>query len=234
MDTVVVGVDCATQATKTGLARALWDGQRLRLEEARAGSRDPSPAQTVAAWVGDAESALIALDAPLGWPCALGPALAAHEAGRPLVENPDRLFHRLTDEVVEARLGKRPLEVGANLIARTAHAALAFLEAVRFHTRRPISLLWEQRPPRGVGAIEVYPAATRLARGWAVETVSLAELAQVMEGDLKILDGGTADVWDAALCLVAARDFLSGTAVPPSQLEVARREGWIWVMGTEV
>lgn len=123
MRTLVIGVDCATQANKTGLARATWDSVRLRLEEVFAGSEQSPPADTIAAWVDDGVSVLIALDAPLGWPCALGPALVAHHAGRPIVESPDRLFHRLTDDVVRDRLGKRPLEVGANLIARTAHVS---------------------------------------------------------------------------------------------------------------
>ena len=38
-----------------------------------------------------------------------------------------------------------------------------------------------------------------------------------------------ADVLDAALCVVAALDFLSGEGMPPDEPKVARREGWIWV-----
>ncbi len=65
MRTLVIGVDCATQANKTGLARATWDSVRLRLEEVFAGSEQSPPADTIAAWVDDGVSVLIALDAPL-------------------------------------------------------------------------------------------------------------------------------------------------------------------------
>src|SRR5437016_7332440 len=41
------------------------------------------------------------------------------------------MFRRVTDDVIYERLGKRPLDVGADRIARTAHAALRFLEELR-------------------------------------------------------------------------------------------------------
>jgi hypothetical protein len=39
----------------------------------------------------------------------------------------------------------------------------------------------------------------------------------------------SADVLDAAVCLLAAADFLAGNAIPPSNEFMARREGWIWI-----
>lgn len=41
----------------------------------------------------------------------------------------------------------------------------------------------------------------------------------------------TDDALDAALCIMAGADFLSGKAVGPAddELEFATKEGWIWV-----
>jgi hypothetical protein len=37
-----------------------------------------------------------------------------------------------------------------------------------------------------------------------------------------------ADALDAAVCVVAAGDFLAGSTMPPEDLALAPREGWIW------
>ncbi len=39
---------------------------------------------------------------------------------------------------------------------------------------------------------------------------------------------------DAVLCVCAGLDFLAGHAVPPEDLPLAKREGWIWVSAREV
>lgn len=111
-------------------------------------------------------SVLLALDAPLGWPEELGRSLLQHRAGDPIESEPNRLFKRKTDAEIFRRLHKRPLEVGANLIARTAHAALGLLNNVRRLTGHDIPLAWDPTNLGRIAAIEVYPAATLLARGF--------------------------------------------------------------------
>jgi hypothetical protein len=37
------------------------------------------------------------------------------------------------------------------------------------------------------------------------------------------------DVFDAAICLLAGADFLNGKCIHPDNLELAKKEGWIWV-----
>ena len=41
------------------------------------------------------------------------------------------------------------------------------------------------------------------------------------------------DVLDAIVCVLAGQDFLTNKAQPPAaeSLDVARKEGWIWVRG---
>jgi len=151
------------------------------------------------------------------------------------------MFNRLTDRVVRERIGKKPLEVGADRIARTAHAALALLQAVREATGREIPIIWEL-PALGVGAIEVYPAATLLARGIdirgykgpdgaAARRSLLDRLAPAWElrTDPTAL-AASDDALDAAVCLISASDFLAGRCVAPGPEERAQaeKESWIW------
>jgi hypothetical protein len=231
--TTIIGIDCATQPEKTGLALALWDSGRVVLREIACGSRHDLPAAIVTRWLSGAERALLALDAPLGWPLALGRELAQHEAGQPLDADPAELFRRHTDRVIEQLLGKRPLEVGADRIARTAHAALRLLAAVAEEIGRPIPLVWGPGEFESVGVIEVYPAATRLARGVPNRPGSLAGLESEFATDLGFLEAASLDVRDAVVCTLAGADFLAGWALAPDDLALARREGWIWVRRPE-
>ncbi len=84
----IIGIDCATQPEKTGLALALWDGGPVVLRETACGSRHNLPAAIAARWLQGAERAVLALDAPLGWPLALGRELAHHAAGLPIDVDP--------------------------------------------------------------------------------------------------------------------------------------------------
>jgi hypothetical protein len=73
------------------------------------------------------------------------------------------MFRRTTDLFIQARLGKRPLDVGVDRIARTAYAALRILGTLRVELGMPIPLAWAPADVSRVAAIEVYPAATLLA-----------------------------------------------------------------------
>jgi len=231
--TTIIGVDCATQPEKTGLARAVWDGGAIVLQETACGSRQDLPAAIVARWLMGVDRALLALDAPLGWPLALGRQLVHHEAGQPLDADPADLFRRRTDRIIEQLLRKRPLEVGADRIARTAHAALQLLAAVSVKAGRPIPLVWSPGDLEPLGAIEVYPAVTRLARGVPNRPGALAGLESEFAADLSFLDAASPDVRDAVVCTLAGADFLAGRAIAPDDLALARREGWIWVRQPE-
>jgi Protein of unknown function (DUF429) len=206
----------------------------------RCGSRAASPAQIIAGWLTDAELCLLAIDAPLGWPVALGKNLVGHWAGMALPVPADSLFHRQTDTDIELRLRKRPLEVGANLIARTAHAALSLLDELRNLTGEQIPLAWGTRNLPRVSAIEVYPAATLRAHGIAPGEYKKASQIEGRRGllsrlgtrlalpkDVALLES-SADAIDAVVCVAAGADFLLDRSLPPKDAEAARREGWIW------
>lgn len=92
--------------------------------------------------------------------------------------------------------------------------------------------------------IEVYPAAPLQGRrllprgykgGEAEHARRRAELLAGVRSELKleVADAnllGSDHTFDAVLCLVATADFLRGEVVAPaaSEVELARREGWIW------
>jgi predicted nuclease with RNAse H fold len=237
------GIDCATQPNNVGIALAAYDGSCCQILEARQCSENDPPAQTIAKWHLDTPLNLIALDAPLGWPITLGNTLHNHSAGSPTNEDPDQLFMRETDRAIYERLKKRPLEVGANLIARTANAALELLEEVRGLTKESIPLAWSPHDLHSIGAIEVYPAATLLAHGWPTADYKHP---YHRDGRQRIIDElpqwldisaaretilASPDVLDAVLCVLTAVDFREGQCAAPTDKELATKEGWIWAFG---
>ena len=241
LQTTIIGVDCATKAKRIGLAVATWDGGKPAIEQVIAGSECDHIAEWIAEQVTGAERALIALDAPLGWPVALGEMLQGHQAGARLLSPPDAMFRRDTDRDVRRRLGKQSLDVGADRIARTAHAALTLLDEVRRTSGELIPLAWAPDFRSRVAAIEVYPAATLKAlgcidRGYkgkgdsATREALLVELGAYAGGTERLRCRGISDdLVDAVVCTIAAADFLSGRVPAPVVSERVRREGWIWV-----
>ena len=92
---IIIGVDCAAQWTDTGVSIATYRRDSVTIHQAWKGSKDlPHRLGDVLA---DSKTVLLALDAPLGWPTALGLDLARHAAGQELRAVPDQLFSRETD-----------------------------------------------------------------------------------------------------------------------------------------
>lgn len=247
MTTAIIGIDAATQPKKTGLARGHLDDGRLVVMDTALGSEVESLVGTVASWC-TAGPTLLAIDAPLGWPAPLAQGLHGHRAGQILEGEGHDLFRRVTDRHVHRRLGKLPLEVGADRIARTAHAALRLLGEVRARTGLDIPLAWLP-DVRGTAAIEVYPAATLrchkaaasgykgdgdVARDYRETILSALKGEWTLEVDDRLL-AASDDRLDAAVCVLAGADFLRGVAQPPAaeQREAAKIEGWIWFRAPE-
>jgi predicted RNase H-like nuclease len=240
----VVGVDCATQEQRTGLAYGVVDDEgELELKRVTLGTAGESAAATIAGWIAGSAQYVVALDAPLGWPAPLGDALFSHRAGETMDTEPERLFRRETDRYVYSEIGKLPPEVGADRIARTARAALDLLRDVRSAGPNALPLAWE--PGKSSGAIEVHPAATLLSRGISPRSYKgdssagrsaraaiferlRPELRTAISTQLLTEDD---DLLDALVCAVAAADFARGDALPPSDRARAEREGWIWFRG---
>lgn len=239
----ILGVDCATRPEKTGLAHAAWTGGWAGALEARLCSREENVARALAAWLPPEGAVLLAVDAPLGWPQSFKTLLSGHQAGAALpVTDAGRFFRRETDRFVTSVLGKRPMDVGSERIARTALRALQILEELRRLTGQPIPLAWDPWEDDGIRAIEVYPAGTLQALGVQPygykPSEAVAARRAILEKILPLLPAGSqpgpllasADVLDAALCVLAGADFLAGRCYPPGQPGgAAQNEGWIWV-----
>lgn len=140
----------------------------------------------------------------------------------------NELFRRTTDNRIHERLGKRSLDVGADRIARTAHAALRLLDDLRVDTGHAIPLAWDHLDHARVAAIGVYPAATRIVHGMPSGSGSLLGLDSSRCHLTRDWSSESADARDAVMCAVAAMDFLVGRAIPPVDRALAEHEGWIW------
>jgi hypothetical protein len=243
MRTQLVGVDCATDDARVGVARGWYDDGRLTLEQALVCSKEGPVTRHVAGWLADetATRTLLAIDAPLGWPTKLSQALMGHRAGQAIATEPNEMFRRATDRFIQRKLGKTPLDVGADRIARTAHAALRMLGELRQAFGAQIPLAWRPDFTTSPAAIEVYPAATLISLGCKaagykapdqkVEREAIIERVRAVAtvpADVSTLREN-ADALDAAICLLAAADFLRGAALPPDGNAPVEQEGWIWV-----
>ena len=80
---------------------------------------------------------------PLGWPSATRELLAKHYAGQAAKTEPNDLFRLHTDLVIKTRLGKTPLEVGADRIARTTVSAFTILQELGDRFNSTIPLAWK-------------------------------------------------------------------------------------------
>ncbi|MBN2092029.1 DUF429 domain-containing protein [candidate division KSB1 bacterium] len=229
------------QEKNIGLAFGEWNGEVIRILEILTRPERENLIETLVSWcTGDCPT-LLALDAPLGWPAALGQYLAQHQAGDPLAIDPNLLFRRETDRVIRQEAGKQSLDVGADRIARTALAALDLIQSLRISLKKPIALLFEPPQCNEIGAIEVYPAATLKLYGLqrigykkvdarSVRREIIDDLRKIMKlpVDQNLLEDDV-DTLDAVLCVLAGVDFLKGEVVFPKDMALARKEGWTWI-----
>lgn len=236
----VVGIDCATDPKKVGLAMGTYRDHRITLLETKFGSDGNSIAEIIKRWIQEDDNAILAIDAPLGWPEDLGNSLYHHLAGQVLSVESNLMFRRETDRFIKRKLGKQPLDVGADRIARTAHAALKIIGELQIATNYKIEMAWDQQKLNRFSVIEVYPAATLQCYG--IQNVGykakgqeaqrdniLNELRKVMDIRCDLLHmRQSADVLDSAVCLLAAKDFLNADVYLPYDIEKAKKEGWIW------
>ncbi len=112
----IIGIDCATDNRKTGLALGSFNNDKVILLKARPGENMPI-VEIIKDWVFDSDKVLIAIDAPPGWPIAMGEKLAKHIAGGFIDLDSNDLFRRKTDINIYNKIKKQPLDVGTDRIA---------------------------------------------------------------------------------------------------------------------
>ncbi len=242
----IIGIDCASKPEKTGVALGEYQNNTIFIHTVFMGNKKQSIADLLFPYLKTNENILLAIDAPLGWSEPMGRLLAKHQAGEPIEEEQDRFFRRITDTFIHQQTGKLPLEVGADRIARTAHSALKIIGELRtkgFH----FQMVWEanflEKSKKTLGVIEVYPGATLKQYGFISsaykgesdgEKTKRLEMIANLETHLPTITQfpdlqDNADMLDAAICLLCAKDFIEGKSMPPTDITLAKKEGWIWV-----
>jgi predicted nuclease with RNAse H fold len=231
-----VGVDLATQPSRTAVATLAWGGGTATLTDLVL----PASDEAIVAAVLAANAA--GIDAPLGWPEAFHDFLTAHRDGRlaPIATDRDDwrrdLSFRATDRAVLAATGQRPLSVAANYLGLTAMRAAALLA--------DLAARGADVDRSGAGPVlEVYPAAAM--RVWGLPRArykdgrpeALGELVDALQHAAPWLDLGpheglcrrNDDALDAVLASLVTRAHALGHWVPPPPelVDLARREGWI-------
>ncbi len=238
----LIGVDCAVAPENTGLCLCRYEDNRIYVLEGVSGA-DLSPAERVSGWYKEDVPLILGLDAPLGWPVSLGDSLKTHTAGESIEVDANTLFRRFTDDFTAGTIGKRPMDVGADRIARTAKAALNLLADLRDRLGCELPLGWNPGENRASAVLETYPAAWLKVNGLKFQGYKkkyqreerkeiLAGLSSriVMECSAEpFLDD--ADILDSLLCNLISTDYLEGNVyfVPEEKTEIVRREGWIWL-----
>jgi len=241
MTICIIGIDCATDPKKIGLARGFVSSDGLIVDKLTKVTAGQTVSDVVNQWIDANTNTLLAIDAPLGWPSTLGEQLIGHSAGDVIRTESNNLFRRYTDRFIKQEIGKQSLDVGADRIARTAHAALKLLNEISSIKGHQIPLAWDPDSIFKISAIEVYPAATLKSSGIRSDGYKkkenteqkreiLAELSKVIvfqtETSLLLEDD---DVLDAAVCVLSGYHFVSNLCMPPGDYNLAKKEGWIWV-----
>ena len=241
MTITIIGIDCAVDQKNVGVAIGSYSDGICNLLPLPSRAQTCSVSELICSNINRSTKALLALDAPLGWPAAMGNTLSNHVAGTGIETASNLLFRRATDRFVKTHFGKQPLDVGADRIARTAKAGLDLLDQIRGQTALPIPLVWRPVFTERVGAIEVYPAGTLISYGLpssGYKKKDQIELRKQILGGLKRhIDLGVdlesaemnADVLDAIVCVLAGADFLREQADSPGDPDQAIKEGWIWI-----
>jgi hypothetical protein len=256
----IVGIDCASKPEKTGIAIGEWKPtEPITIKAVLMGEKNQSIADLILSKIDNKQKTLFAIDAPLGWSSPMLQLLKNHSAGdffqdsrliaqeqKGFEETQHRFFRRITDTFIHQEIGKLPLEVGADRIARAAYAALYTLHILRRHFA--IQMLWGTDFKSDFGVIEVYPSATlkqykMLSGGYKGNSQDEKDKRKLITEKLNPhflnlqkktaseLVQGNADRLDAVICLLSANDFLEKDVYEPlaSNLEVIKQEGWIWV-----
>jgi hypothetical protein len=103
---VLVGLDCSTEDSRISVALGEYHDGNIRVTEVQICARERSAVSIVAKWLTGVTDALLAIDAPLGWPASSARALSGHKAADALAVMPNDLFRRETDRFISERAGR--------------------------------------------------------------------------------------------------------------------------------
>ncbi len=237
----IIGIDCATDKKNAAIAYGEFSGDTPVIKKVAVSKSEQQPIDVISEMARGKKPLLFAFDAPLGWPREMAHVLHEHKAGEPIHVDSDSLFNRETELFIRKIIGKKPLEIGADRIARTAKWTLDLLDWSRKELNYDIPLSWDHNEILPASAIEIYPAATLLSRKIKMRGYKRKENIKKREEILEQLKTyinietdkkeitKTSHTIDAVICVLAASDFLRGDCIPPPDKFSVEKEGWIWI-----
>ncbi|MFO7891616.1 MAG: DUF429 domain-containing protein [bacterium] len=237
----IIGVDCATDKKKAAIAYGGFYGDIPVLKKVTISKGEEEPADIISKFIEGKKQVLFAFDSPLGWPKTMAHVLWEHKAGEPISVDSNSLFNRETELFIKKVIDKKPLEIGADRIARTTKWTLDLLDELRKKLGNDIPLSWNYNEILPASVIEVYPFATLLSR--KIDTKGYKnqknikkrkDILKKLQTYIKIEDNNdkiteTSHSLDAVICVLAASDFLRGDCIPPPEELSVEKEGWIWI-----
>lgn len=110
---LLIGIDCARDDARIGVAFGDYESGAVHVRKVVVCVRERPAALIIAERLPECgASALLAIDAPLGWPEALGRSLMAHRAGESITIPPNDIFRRATDRLFRSTWGRRLSTLG--------------------------------------------------------------------------------------------------------------------------
>ncbi|MBZ9728388.1 DUF429 domain-containing protein [Salegentibacter sp. JZCK2] len=239
---IIIGLDAAVQDKDIGCVLGNYSEGSLKL--LGKWERKQPLTDFITDGIKESEKAILAIDAPLGWPVSFRKILNTHSAGLSLDTDPELFFKRQTDLDIRQRFKKWPLEISADRIARTAFFTLNRIGKIEKDLDYKLNLLWSIQDLEKYGMLEVYPAATLLSLGFSIKGYKkdnapardklYDQLKKIYNfNNFESIDLTTIDHdFDALVCCLACVDFIEGKSLPPAKIDSdIKEEGWIWVKG---
>ncbi|MEJ2628076.1 MAG: DUF429 domain-containing protein [bacterium] len=237
----IIGVDCATDKKKVAIGYGEFSGNKPILKKVTISTSKEEPVDIITKMAKGKKPVLFAFDSPLGWPKEMAHVLQEHKAGEPIYVDANSLFNRETELFIKKVIGKKPLEVGADRIARTTKWTLDLIDELRKKLNYDLPISWDHNEILPAAIIEVYPAATLLSRNIDIKGYksksnikSRRKIFEKLESYIKVEDDKKkiieiSHALDAVVCVLAASDFLRGDCIPPPDELSVEKEGWIWI-----
>lgn len=234
----VLGIDFAAQPKNTWAAEGcVTENGHLRITEIENGITDEDVvAKTNAGY------AVIAIDAPFGWPWGFSEFISQRFDGHsPRQVNREDFRFRETDRFIHDQFGKWPLSVSTDRLGIVAHRLVSITTKMVHCTIPPF-----HRPGPDPTLIEVYPAATLIAlglreRGYKKDpeirreiVKDLARFGIEIRGEMADQCVLGDDALDAVICALTGHLYARGETMGPEHLKspragVVSNEGWIYV-----
>ncbi|WP_046226982.1 DUF429 domain-containing protein [Paenibacillus dauci] len=244
---IIIGIDCATEHKNTGICVYDYNNKKFIAYKAASTTMD-----TINSILKDhsKENFLLCWDTPLGWPIDFSSSLVNHLAGQYLRSAPLNFFNRSTDLFCHSLLGKKPLEITTNRIARTTHKTLGIINELQMKYPK-MKLLWDPKEEFEIGYIEVYPVTWLLSESIVPNKTKqydsykgteqknqrrrLDIIKELRKRGMKFNGMYKRMIkeehfFDACLCCLGGKDFLDDRTIRPiNNISSIQKEGWIWI-----